>query len=176
MPPFLQQRAEVAMVYASGAFRVTIEYKYPVLLLLSEAIGIAGVFFWGWERQWMALPRGAVLAALIMVLNLVVLGYHLTGSQVIEFNDRQLAVSRTNLGWQRTSEYELEKCSKLEWRKQWGKPGSFRCKYGWRPISFGKYLSQEQADRLLAELQRSLPNVAKHLLGGASLRGAFSQP
>ena len=42
----------------------------------------------------------------------------------------------------------------------------FRCKVGWRRVSFGKYLSQEQADRVIAELETALPNVAKHLLSG----------
>ncbi|HEY6305010.1 MAG TPA: hypothetical protein VI488_00965 [Candidatus Angelobacter sp.] len=168
MRNFLQPRAEVDMVNASGVFRVTIDYKHPVVILLYEAMAIAGALFLGWERQWTWISSlwGPWVVAALIALNLVVLGYRLTATEVIEFSDRQLVVSRTNLGWQRTSEYSLEKCSKLEWNKPWGKPGTFRCKFGWRTISFGEYFSQEQADRLMAELQTALPNVAKHLLGG----------
>jgi hypothetical protein len=60
----------------------------------------------------------------------------------------------------------------LKWLEYFGKPGFFRCQYGWRTFSFGKYLSQKQADRLLAALESSLPDVAAHLLHGAPLRGA----
>ncbi len=152
------------MVNASGAFRVSIEHKYPMVLFLIDAVFIAGAIFWGWDRQWWGLPGGSAVGVALLVLNVIVIGYHMTGSEIIEFNDRQIVRSRTNLGWQRSSEYELEKCSRLKWRKDFGKPGFFRCHYGWRTFSFGKYLSQEQADHLLARLESTLPNVANHLL------------
>lgn len=175
MPPFLQIRAEVEIVNASGMLRVTIEHRYPVLLFLIEAIFIVGAIFWGWDRQWWGLSGVSVVGAAILVLNVIYLGYHVTGSEVIEFSDRQIVRSRTNLGLQRTSEFALDKCSGLKWHKNFGKPGFFRCQYGWRIFSFGKYLSQEQADRLLAALESWLPHVAAHLLRGVPLRGAAIQ-
>lgn len=165
MPPFLQLRAEVDMVNASGTLRVSIEHKYPTLLFLMEAVFIAGAIFWGWDQQWWGLPGGSALAGAFLVINIIGLGYNLTGAEVVEFSERQIVRSRTNLGWQRNSEYELEKCSRLQWRKDFGKPGFFRCHFGWRTFSFGKYLSQEQADQLVARLESTLPNVANHLLG-----------
>lgn len=170
MASFLQPRAEVEMVNASGTLRVSIEHKYPMLLFLIEVVFLAGAIFWGWDQQWWGLPNGSAVGGALLVINLIALGYHLTGSEVVEFNDRQIVRSRTNLGWQRTSEYELEKCSRLTWRNYFGKPGFFRCHYGWRTFSFGKYLSQEQADHLLARLQSTLPNVANRLLA------TFSSP
>jgi hypothetical protein len=173
MPPFLQQRAAMEIVNAFGVLRATIDYKYPLTLLLFEVLGLTGVTFYGWERLFLTMPggRGPIYVAVFTALNLVALGYQLTASQTIELNDRQLVISRTNLGWQRTSAYALEKCSHLEWRKYWGKPGSFRCKVGWRTISFAKYLSDEQANRLIAELRNSLPDVARRLLGLAAVAG-----
>lgn len=169
---FLYPRAEVEMVNVSGALRVSIEHKYPMALFLMEAASITAAIFWGWDRQWWGLPQGSAVGAALLVLNVIAIAYYMTGSEVIEFNHRQIVRSRTNLGWQRTSEFELEKCSRLQWLEYFGKPGFFRCHYGWRTFSFGKYLSRKQADRLLAALESSLPNVANHLLRGASLRGA----
>jgi hypothetical protein len=169
---FLYPRAEMEMVNASGALRVTIEHKYPKVLFLVHAASITAAIFWGWDSQGWDLPRASAMGAALLVLNIIGIAYYMTGSEVVEFNDRQIVRSRTNLGWQRTSEFELEKCSRLKWLEYFGKPGFFRCQYGWRTFSFGKYLSQKQADRLLAALERSLPTVANHLLRGASLRGA----
>jgi Integral membrane protein (DUF2244) len=168
MPPFLQPRAEVEMVYGSGVFRVAIEYKPPLLVLLLEASGILGVLFWGWDKQWQFIPGFRVGGVALLVFNLVAIASRISESQVVEFDDRKVSVSRTNLGWQRTREYALEKCSGLQWRKRMGKPNDFVFKYGWRTVSFGTHLRQEQADRLLAGLQNSLPNVAKRLMGVAT--------
>ncbi|HLW54886.1 MAG TPA: hypothetical protein VKW06_18770 [Candidatus Angelobacter sp.] len=168
MPIFLQPRAEVEMVYASGALRLTVDHQFPMAVLLLEAIGVAGALFWGgwrWERELLSKSGGQLLVAALVVINVIILAYHITGSEAIEFNDRQLVISRTNLGWQRTSGYPLEKCSRLHWVKPWGKPGSFKCKVGWTRISFAHYLSDEQAQRLLGQLQMTLPNVAARLLG-----------
>jgi Integral membrane protein (DUF2244) len=168
MPPFLQPRAEVEMVYASGVFRVAIEYNPPLVVLLLEVSGILGVLFWGWDKQWQLIPGFRVWGVVLLVFNLVAIASRISESQVVEFDDRKVSVSRSNLGWQRTREYALEKCSGLQWRKRMGKPNDFVFKYGWRTVSFGTHLRQEQADRLLAGLQNSLPDVAKRLMGVAT--------
>jgi len=90
--------------------------------------------------------------------------YQLSGSEVIEFDARQLRITKDILGWTRVTEHPIEACTELELHEKGeDDPCGLQCKVGWRTVKFGAYISEEQAIRILTALQRELPDVAYRL-------------
>jgi hypothetical protein len=58
----------------------------------------------------------------------------------------------------------IEACTELQWHEPGdGDNGGLQCKIGWRSVRFGEYISEDQANEILAALQRTLPDVAQKM-------------
>lgn len=92
------------------------------------------------------------------------LWYQLFGEEIIEFDSQKLTVRKGVHGWERKREYQIEECRELEWESDSeGNPAALKCRVGWRSITFGKYLSEDNAHEILTALQRNLPDVAQKI-------------
>jgi hypothetical protein len=163
----LDQSAEVDIVATSGTVRVAVQPKTSWLWLI--AAGILDIVFLVWFiREWpdlSLLMRGLLLWA--EVSGVASFFYVVSGSETIEFSDTDLFIRRENLGIAREKRYALRDCSDLVWEEATSEQAArMKCKVGWRTIRFATYIDQRQADQILAELQRTLPNIAPQLLGG----------
>lgn len=163
--------AEVEIVNASGALRVTIKHKGFKSRLLFEVLTIGVAIFVG--GVWPAGRREMAPLATTVVMVLIADLFRLVTAEVVEFTALHITLSQTGLLWKRAAKYALDSCSELEWLKAWGSPGVFRFKYGKAWVTFGRGLTWEQAFGVLAELRNSLPNVDRHLLSRASLPKGF---
>ena len=72
--------------------------------------------------------------------------YLVVGREVFEFSDQKVSIRRQVLGWMSTSEYELERCSKLRVCTS-GSRGYLMLKVGWRTTNLSRYLSAMHAVR-----------------------------
>jgi hypothetical protein len=67
-------------------------------------------------------------------------------------------------GWEQMREYEIKECRELEWMEPLeGTPQRLQFKIGWRTITVGKSLTENQAIQIFTALQQTLPNVAQKL-------------
>jgi hypothetical protein len=83
---------------------------------------------------------------------------------LIEFGKEKVKIGRGRLGFERMSEYAVERCSELTWREPDGEDASvLEFKYGFRKIHCGAGLSAQQGQEVLAVLQRHLPDVAQKM-------------
>ena len=153
-----EPRVEISA--ASGVLCVTIEPRPSAFLMVLEAAGI--LLFSGFTvRQWSNLP--SLWRALLIwgeACAVVAWFSQLSGSEEVLFDPEKLSSRKNTLGWERTREYSVQECSELEWKAQSRRdhPG-LQCKVGWRTVHFCDYISQDQADEILAALQRNLPEV-----------------
>jgi len=127
---------------------------------------VAAWVYFGWERELASSLMGRIFLGCAALGTITTFAYQLTGSEQIEFSDENLRVTKSMIGWSRTREYRMRECTMLEWKEfSNNRPQSFQCEVGRRTIRFGKYLSAEQADSIIADLQRSYPSAAKQMLG-----------
>jgi len=143
---------------------VTVHPRPHWLWMLIEAVTIAlvsGYAIRDW-REMVSLTRAIFLW--VATAGTVGWFYQLSGSEVIEFDARQLRIRKDILGWNRVREYKIEDCQELEPHKQKEDDHyGLQCKVGWRTIRFGEYLSELQAVEVITTLQRDLPDVAQRL-------------
>jgi hypothetical protein len=86
---------------------------------------------------------------------------------VVEFDATGIRIRKDILGWERMREYRIADCRSLEPHvKDEGDAYGLQCKVGWRTVRFGEYISEDQANEVLAALQRELPEVAAKLEAG----------
>jgi hypothetical protein len=158
------QGAKVDIVAASGILRVAVSPKPHWLWMLFEAVFLVGFSAYA-TRYWA--PMLTMLRVLfVWVIGGAVVGwfYQLSGSEVIEFDAKGLRIRKDIVGWERLSEYRIEDCSALETHvKGEGDEFGLQCKVGWRTVRFAEYVSEDQANEVLAALQRELPEVAGKL-------------
>jgi uncharacterized membrane protein len=161
----LNHKAEVEMVFASGAFRVSVRPAPHWLLLLAETAFLTLSAFMTF-RSWHGTPwvGWTVIGILALSTAVVWLKVFFGSQEEIEFDAQHLRIRRETLGWNRTSEYPIERCSDLEILTNSEGPESLQCRFGWRTLQFGSYLSEEQAEKVIAALQDALPHVAQKLL------------
>ena len=90
----------------------------------------------------------------------------LAESETIEINNQKLVIRRKNLGWTRTSEYDIDKCTdfRANERQTWWFPTALWCKAGEQRIAFGQDMSYDQVAQVISELKRNLPHAADQLL------------
>ena len=82
-------------------------------------------------------------------------GASLASSETIEIDDEKLVIRRKNLGWTRTAEYEISKCTDLRAneKQNWIFSTALWCKVGGRVINFGQDMSYDQVAQLIVELK-----------------------
>jgi len=159
-------RAEVEIVVASGALRISVRPQpRPVSLVITAAIIIlfASICILSW-RQSALLER---VLEIVVVLG-AVFGWfqQLSGAEEeIEIGERGIRISREIFGWNKISEFPIEQCSDLDLQRDTedSRQLQFRLEK-WRTIEFGNYMSKEQAEKVLEKLADSLPEVARKLL------------
>lgn len=164
MSLFRRERS-VEIVAASGTLRVAVHPKPAWLALAFETAATAAFIFFvlrGWSS--IALWNRALLAW-VVATSVVGLFWQLSGSEIIEFDSQKLSVTKEIFGWNRTTEYAIEKCRELEWRDQEREAGHYglQCKVGWRTIKFGRGISEDESIEILTGLQRALPEVAQQI-------------
>lgn len=155
--------AKVEIMAVSGAVRVTIQPEPNALALVVEAAGI--ILFGAYTaHQWHHL-------SLLMrtfyvwgdITGIIAWLYQLSGTEEIQFDAENLTINKNTLGWGKTRRYPTASCNELEWWPQSRESHRYalRCKVGWRKVGFADYISESQADEILAALQQYLPDVAK---------------
>jgi hypothetical protein len=159
-----QEAAAVEISTTSGLVRVAVRPRTHWFFMLAQA-AILLLFTKLLIGRWVGMPllwRG--LAAWAVVATMVAWFYQLSGSEVIEFGPQKLSVCKDNLGWERRSEHLIEACTELQWHEPGDSDnGGLQCKIGWRSVRFGEYISEDQANEILAALQRTLPDVAQKM-------------
>jgi len=156
--------AKIDMVAASGVLRVTVSPRQHWLWVLSEAVLI--VLFSRYAlRYWAVMPLMLKVFS-VWGIGAAVVGwfYQLSGSEVVEFDATGIRIRKDILGWERMREYRIADCRSLEPHvKDEGDACGLQCKVGWRRVRFAEYISEDQANEVLAALQRELPEVAAKL-------------
>lgn len=149
---------------SSGTLRVTIypARSWPLVLLeLGVLVGFVAVTYQGWSTMsWMF--RGAFIFALLS--GVAGFMFQFSGTEIIEIDANKITLRKEIHGWERKREYRNEDCRELEWMEgSEDTSQSLQFKNGWRTITFGKDLTENQAIQILTELQKGLPNVAQLL-------------
>jgi hypothetical protein len=150
----------VCVTVRSGMGWFVILFDIALLVILSRTI----------VRTWPGMPlfNRAIIIAVVTSVFLASL-YQLVGSEIIEIDQRKLTIRGEIFGIGRTREYAIESCSSLEGRQRTrGSHDGMKCKVGRRTITFGRYVTDEQTDQILAALQNALPDVARKLLASDS--------
>lgn len=165
-----KKECEIEAWGASAMLRVTVKPKFQPLPLALEALGLAVFIVLGWNR-WLDLYRRLPSFFILFLIGAVTsLWYRFTGAEEIEFDGqrRVLTIRENILGWPRVREYSLDAVSALEPRYDQNQDGpqGLCCKVGKRTITFGKGVNAEQANRILAELQRAFPEASHAFLAG----------
>ena len=149
------------IVAEPGTMRVTLRSN-PRARLIHIAVAVAAlilgvILIVGGEGTSSAFAFGFVL---------VTLWSSVAASETIEIDNQKLVVRRKNLGWTRTSEYDIDKCTdfRANERQNWLFSTALWCKVGERTINFGQDMSYEQVAQVILELKRNLPHAADQLL------------
>ena len=156
--------AKVDVLASSGMLTVTVHPKPHWLVALLELAGMV-VFVTIIYRSWrqMDLTLRIIFSAGFISTGLGLL-YQMSGTEVIEFAEQKLTVSKGVHGWERKREYQVEDCSELEWIEgSEDTHAGLKCKVGWRTIKFGEYISETEAIGILTALQETLPDVAQKM-------------
>jgi hypothetical protein len=152
--------ANVEIVAVSGTLQITIRPRLRWWILALE-FALLAVFVYQTKTTWPKMELiSKVLFVWVEVAAVVGILYEISGSEVIEFTSDRLIIRKEVLGYPRTSEHPLDKCSDLQVNGQNRGQKGLQRKIGWRTTHFGKYLSEEQAIQIIVELQRSLPEVS----------------
>jgi len=159
-------RAEIEIGTSSGILRVLV-CPQPTLasLLLTAAVIVA--FVVASALTWRHAAFVERVGEILITFGAVYAWFQqLSGSEEeIEIGDRAIRIRREVLGWNRISEYPLEQCSDLELQTTQDDSRRLQFRFGkWRTIEFGNYISEEQAEKVLAALADSLPEIARKLL------------
>jgi hypothetical protein len=149
---------------SSGMLRVTVHPARSWLVVLFEigAILILGAMTY---RNWASMSHlFRVLFVWALVSGAAALIFQLSGTEIIEIDSEKLTVRKEFHGWERKREYSVKECHELEWMQcAENTPQRLQCKAGWRTVTFGESLTENQAIQILTALQQSLPSVAQQL-------------
>ena len=160
-------RRKVEMMSASGVLRVTISAQANIYLVIEVGM-IATILAIGW-KQWPAFYHQHPVFCILSGLGLLSgLWYQIAGSEEIEFNQQYLIIRKNRFIWPRASEYPLRDCNELEIWDNSDSAEKLKCRVRGSTITFGTELSEEQANNILAELQRVMPEAAHQLLSGGA--------
>lgn len=97
-------RAEMDIVAAPGTLRVTLRPNRPAILMHVGVVvvGVALTY----------LTRNVRLPPMVIFLGFVLVAwFSFAVSETIEIDDQRLVIRTKNLGWTRTSEYGVSKCT-----------------------------------------------------------------
>src|SRR5215467_13945415 len=154
----------IEVASGSGMLRVTVWPRPSQLEVLAEitAASVCAVVF---NRSWATMPwLFRVILVWVFMGGLLAMFYRLSGTHKIEFDSRGVTVIKEVHGWERRREYPLKDCSELEWVEgSEGAASGMKCKVGWKTLTLGDHLSEEQAFEILTALQHALPHVAQKL-------------
>jgi hypothetical protein len=90
--------------------------------------------------------------------------FQLSGTEIIEISSDKLTVRKEIHGWERKREYSTKECRELQWMQgAEDTPQSLQFKNGWRTVTLGENLSENQAIEILTALQQSVPEAAEQL-------------
>jgi hypothetical protein len=154
---------KVDLVESSGMVRVTIHPRLHgasglIALGFDLVLTIVCFGFWRFVPGFGRVGLGVFVAASFLGSL-----YAFVAEENIEFDSQKLSIRKGFHGWERTREYRISECSNLERRvdeKGWS---YLTCKAGRSRIKFGTWLSENDADKVLAALQRTLPDVANRI-------------
>lgn len=159
---------------SSGILRVTVHpaRSWPVVLL---GLVVVTTFAFLTYRNWATMSsvfRGVFAFGLISsVAGLI---FQFSGIEVIEIDSRTITLRKEVHGWERKREYKIKSCRELEWiQGSEDVPQHLQFKMGWRTITLGKGLTENQAIQILTALQQTLPNVAQQLCSYAESKEHF---
>lgn len=159
-------KAQVEIGTTSGVLRVVVRPQPNLASLLVAAAAIVAfivVSIKSWQRTAFVERGGEVLITVGGVFGWFRL---LSGSEEeIEIGEHGIRIRRESFGWNRVSEYPLERCSDLDLQTNKEDSRQLQFRLGkWRTIEFGRYMSKEQAERVLETLADSLPEIGRKLL------------
>jgi hypothetical protein len=156
--------SKVRMLAIPGKLRVTVRIGSPwlgtiALFGVMVFVGLSACFHWTDFPSWV---RGLLL--LVGVSSLPVLVFQLFAQEIIEFDRQVLTIRKGIHRWVRKREYRIEDCRGLE-RKggNKGKSSGLKCTVVWRTVTFGDWLSGDDALKILTALRRNLPEVAQKI-------------
>jgi hypothetical protein len=148
----------------SGMLRVTVRPSRSWLVAICEcgAILTFGIMAYrNWETMsqlYRALFVSGTLSCAAVLL------FQFSGSEIIEIGSEKLTVRKGIHGWERTREYSIKECRELEWMQgAEDTPQRLQFKHGWRTVTLGEDLSENQAIEILTALQQSVPEAAQQL-------------
>ena len=148
----------------SGVLRVIVHPAKSWLIILLELVGLAVVATFI-HNSWAQAPnvlRGTMVFALAS--GTAGLIFQFSGTEIIEIDTNRISLAKDVHGWERKREYELKECRELEWMEgSEGRSQGLQFKIGWRTITFGKDLTENQAIQILTALQQTLPSAAQQL-------------
>jgi hypothetical protein len=160
--PNTDPRIEISS--GSGVLRVTVHPARSWLAILIE-LGVLAAFATFISGNWARLSyefRGVFL--FVLVAAVAGLLFQFSGTETIEIDKNKIALGKDTHGWERKREYGLNECRELEWAEGTeDTPQRLRFKIGWRTVTFGNNLTENQAIEILTALQQALPNVAQQL-------------
>ena len=162
---FFKRERTIEIESVSGTVRVTVTPKRSLITMLPEAVAI-GIFCVYLLRSRASIaPWWRALLAWAVVSSVIAWFYQLSGSEIIEFDAQKVTICKHVFGWTRASEYPVSDCQELQWREAKGEGDydGLQGKVGWRTITFGSYISEDEAIEVLTALQSSLPDVAQQL-------------
>jgi hypothetical protein len=160
-------RCKVEILSAAGLLRVNITPQLNIFTVLEIAVLIAIVLI-GW-KEWPTFYRQQPVVCILFGFGLLgTFWYQITGSEEIEFNQNRLTIRKNRPINTKTWESPLWDCMLLEIREPGeGESDRLSCKIHGNTLTFGADLSFEQANNILVELQRTLPEAADRLLSSA---------
>jgi hypothetical protein len=148
---------------SSGVLRVTIRQRSWVIVVFEVAVllTVAIVLYTNWVGMSYVFR---VLFVWALIADAAALTFQLSGTEIVEIDAEKLTVSKEVHGWERKQEYSIRECRELEWMEGTeGRPKRLQCKVGWRTVTFGRNLTENQAIQILTALQETLPEVANQL-------------
>lgn len=136
--------------------RVTIRpgRTWPFLLLeIGGLIIFAVLAYQSWTRVSQEFRGVFILAVLAGAAELM---FQLSGIEIMEVNASKIMLTKDVHGWERKREYEIKECRELEWIEGTeDKSQRLQLKTGWRTITFGNNLTENQAIQILTALQQT---------------------
>ena len=149
--------AEMDIVAGSGTMRVTLRSNPRARLIHVAVAVIAAVIVGVFILLGLGAQSGRFASFPLFGFVLFTLWSSLPASETIEIDNQKLVIRREKLGWTRTSEYEIDKCTdfRANEKQNWILlPTAMWCKVGERTINFGQDMSYDQVAQVILELKR----------------------
>lgn len=155
---------KIEIVASSGMLSVIV-HPQPHWAIAFATLAVDLLFASFLYDRWAVFPFPIRIVWISLLISSVpALIYQFSGEEIIEIDTKKLTIRKGIHGWEHKREYEIDTCSELEWEQgRKGSPSGLRCKVGWRPIRFGRPVSENDANEILSALQRVLPEVAQKI-------------